>query len=203
MLSLESKYTYTISRNNMLPIDRNRSYLVSLALKDPAITHCLFLDTDIVPEDKNFLDIMVSYDLPIVGLLCTKRLPPYEPIMYKNDAPPEETVNGFWVKYPKNKLVEVDAVGTGCLLVKREVFENMKLPYFLFRSNYQLDLHQSEDIYFLQNAKELGFKAYVDTKHTCKHYGPSGFGITDFEMALERGEVALGSNTPIQVKKNN
>lgn len=180
MLSMETQYSYSLTRSNMLPLDRNRTELVSRALEDKSVTHILFIDTDIVPTDRKFLDIMMSYDLPIVGLLCTKKVPPYEPILVKKDAPEEEKFNGFWINYPKG-LVEVDAIGTGCLLVKREVFEKMNKPYFLFRSFYEKNLYQSEDVYFMQSARNLGYKAYVDTNTTCVHYGPSGFGVADFE----------------------
>ncbi len=180
MLGMKSKYTYSIIRTNMLPIERNRTHLTNMALKDPTCTHCLYIDTDIVPNDLNFLDIMVSYDLPILGLLCTKKIPPYEPIIYKKDVPEGETLNNFWIGFNRGDLVEVDATGTGCLLVKREVFENMPQPYFKFISSYTHDVYQSEDIYFIEAAKKLGYKTYVDTGHTCKHYGPIGFGLDNF-----------------------
>jgi len=191
MVGLKSKYSYSMIRNNMLPIDRNRTVLVDMGLEKKEVTHFLFIDTDIIPDERNFLDILISYDLPIVGMLCTKKVPPYEPILYKRNVPEEEKFNGFWVKYPKG-IVEVDAVGTGCLLVKREVFEKMKRPYFRFVSSFERDLYQSEDIYFLENAKKLGYKAYVDTEHTCKHYGPVGFGVEDFERCMKEKGVSSG-----------
>jgi hypothetical protein len=185
MVGLTSKYSFSIMRSNMLPIERNRTNLVEISLSNPRTTHCLFLDTDIVPQDKNFLDIMVSYDLPIVGLLCTKKLPPFEPIIYRKDAPPEECLNGFWTAYTPG-LNEVDATGTGCLLVKREVFESLRKPYFRFISAYEQGLYQSEDIYFLESARKQGFSAYVDTTHTCLHYGSVGRGIDDFNRSCNR-----------------
>lgn len=190
MLAMRTKYSLTVLRNNMLPIERNRGHLVNLALADTAVTHCLFLDTDIVPNDLNFLDIMVSYDIPIVGLLCTKRIAPYEPILIKMDAPKDQVLNGFWVHHPKG-LVEVDATGTGCLLVKREVFEAMEQPYFVFYNNYRKGIYQSEDVYFLEKSKKYGYKVYVDTKHTCKHYGPYGFGIDDFYAEMKKRDDAM------------
>lgn len=182
MMSMETKYQYSVLRNNMLPLERNRTHSVEIALQDPSVTHCLFIDTDIVPPVRNFLDIMVSYDQDILGLLCTKKCPPYEPILYKKDAPQEEVLNNFWVKYPKG-LVEVDAVGTGCLLVKRQVFEAMKKPYFKFYGSYETNTFQSEDVYFLENAKKLGFKCFVDTMHPCTHHTPMGMGVNDFHRA--------------------
>jgi len=183
LLGLRSQYAYTLMRSNVLPIDKNRTQLVSLSLKNPAVTHCLFIDTDVIPDDKNFLDIMVSYDLSIIGLLCTKKCPPYEPILWKHDAPEEEKKNGFWVGGLGKGLVEVDATGTGCLLVKREVFEVMKEPYFKFISSYDDNIFQSEDVYFLNKAQSRGYKVYVDTEHTCTHLGIYGYGLKDFERS--------------------
>jgi hypothetical protein len=142
----------------------------------PAVTHLLFIDTDIIPKRRDFLDVMVDYDLPIVGLLCTKKVPPYEPVIIKMDAPADQVTNGFWTGHPKG-LVEVDATGTGCLLVKKEVFLSMKEPFFKFLSSYEDGLHQSEDIYFINGAREKGYKVYVDTVNTCTHWGVYGYGV--------------------------
>ena len=75
-----------------------------------------------------------------------------------------------------NEAIEVDFCGFGCLLIHREVFEKMKLPYFklIFSEdipgfsghNYGADGLQNddfigEDIYFCVKARELGYKIYV------------------------------------------
>ena len=186
MINIKSKYPFNLTRSNRLPLDRNRNHLTETALKDKAVSHVLFLDTDIVPPCYDFMDKMVSYDVPIIGLLCTKRTPPHEPIIMKTNAPENEKLNGFWIKYPKG-LVEADATGTGCLLVKREVFEKMQQPYFKFHSAYESGKDLSEDVYFLTIAKAIGYKLYVDTEMTCKHLGVYGYGIEDFERGQKDG----------------
>jgi hypothetical protein len=60
----------------------------------------------------------------------------------------------------------------------------MTPPYFKFVSSYTQNLYQSEDVYFLENAKRVGYKVHVDTEHTCNHWGPCGFGVSDFEKQM-------------------
>ena len=190
MMGLKTSSSLSMYRSNLLPIERNRTMLVDEALKDPSTTHLLFIDTDIIPSRKDFVDYMISYDVPIIGLLCTKKVPPYEPIMFKWEAPKEEKLGDFWIGYKKG-LTEVDSTGTGCLLVKREVFEKMPRPYFVFTNSYTQGLYQSEDIYFLANAKKLGYPIYVDTSVTCVHMGVKGYGVEDFEKGLAENKSII------------
>lgn len=185
MIGVTTKYTMSMRRSNVLPIDRNRTELVRGGMENPDVTHFLFLDTDIIPPRKDFIDVMVSYDLPIVGLLCTKKTKPYEPIMLVEDARLQDTLNGFLIKFDRG-LVKVDGTGTGCLMVKREVFEALEAPYFRFLTSYQDGMHISEDMYFIKNSKEAGFDTYVDTAHPCTHVGTKEYGLADFYANREK-----------------
>jgi hypothetical protein len=98
---------------------------------------------------------------------------------------------GQWVtQFPQGKVIEVDLVGAGCLLIHRQVLE--KLPpsrpeagktFFDWKVDMMGMLPPgealSEDFTFNFNCyKHLGFKPLVDTSIRCRHigYGESDYG---------------------------
>lgn len=80
----------------------------------------------------------------------------------------------------KGELIEVEAVGMGFCLIKREVFEKLEPPYF----EWQLDETQGyrrptekgylsigEDLTFCKKVRDAGMKIAVDTSILCQHIG--------------------------------
>lgn len=91
---------------------------------------------------------------------------------------------GQWVtRFPVGKLIEVDVVGAGCLLIAREVLEKMppQSPHYGSHwFDWRVDqkslatpdrLPLSEDFTFCMACKQLGYKIMVDTAIMCRHVG--------------------------------
>ena len=64
---------------------------------------------------------------------------------------------------PENELIEVITSGLGCVLIKRKVLENVE-----FR--YEKNKEPWDDVWFCEDARQKGFKVYVDTSVRCKHF---------------------------------
>lgn len=121
-------------------------------------THMLFIDDDVLVPPFG-LKRLLSHDVPIVGGLYYQRTPPHLPVVYKH-------VEGTqWVPVTEfcAGLQEVDAIGFGFTLIKREVFEKMERPWFEFSDR------MGEDMWFCQNAKKLGYTILVDADVKCRH----------------------------------
>lgn len=70
-----------------------------------------------------------------------------------------------------NGLNRVDATGTGCMLIKREVLEKMPAPWFQWQYNDDGTTKMGEDLSFCLKVNELYNNEGVwwDTRYKCKH----------------------------------
>lgn len=124
----------------------------------------LTIDSDTVPT-KNPLDL-VEHDLDIVGGVYPT---------WKNDdyiwLACWEKEDGSYVQYKKagKGLQEVDALGTGCLCVKREVLEKMPMPFIDKVREGTGDRELGHDLYFCKRAREMGYKVWADWDLICEH----------------------------------
>jgi hypothetical protein len=138
-----------------------------------------FLDSDVIPPPDAILRL-VAHKQPIVSGLYYRRNNPLAPVMLRN-TPQGRT---WVVDYKVPDLMEVDFVGSGCLLIHRDVL--LAMPPVLPNTNANRwfewtvdrdDLPQqdrmSEDFKFCERARNLGCKILVDTSIQCKHCGYS------------------------------
>ena len=158
-------------------VSRSRNSIVKKMLEEN-FTHLFFLDSDMyfVPSQREALLNLLKHDLPVVSGLYYNRGPPHFPIMLflSEDKPPKFKYQYCSEEdYPKNQLVKVDACGAGCLLIKREVLEKMRPPWFLYT------LWAGEDVYFCLKCRTLGYDVYVDTGVTPLHFIESVVGPTN------------------------
>lgn len=141
-------------------------------------THLLFWDADVVATMEH-IKRLVSRDVDVVGGLYPKKAQgkiqwvcnalPHRP-------PPDES-----------GLLELKHIGTGFLLVKREVFLKM-LDVYRDEMDYledEVDTQRwdffpmrivdrrmiSEDWFFCNRCRELGYKVYGDTRVILRHIG--------------------------------
>jgi len=70
-------------------------------------------------------------------------------------------------------LMEVEIVGTGCILIHRRVLEVLKAP---FHSEFDDDGVQiyGTDFAFCRKAKKVGFHIYTAPNYTCEHFKKVG-----------------------------
>jgi cellulose synthase/poly-beta-1,6-N-acetylglucosamine synthase-like glycosyltransferase len=145
-----------------------RNALVHAALESKA-DYIAFIDADMTfPDD--VLHQLYFNSKDICGVLYKGRLKPhpYNIFFWNKDKTAMEQVRRTW-KPPRAKLIEVDAVGTGVMLIKRKVFDEIGRPYFYYEQN------RSEDIMFCQKCREHGIRVYVDTTLKCGHIGDEIF----------------------------
>jgi hypothetical protein len=149
-----------------------RQRLAEQALKDGADA-ILWIDSDMrFPKDS--LRILLSREVPIVGVNATTRRKPIEPTALDRDEEKNELVK-VWSK-GKEGLEEVGALGFGMVLTRKEAF-NMPKPWFWFDVTDKGGLI-GEDIYFCAKAWENGIPTIVDHELSMhiKHIGTYEYG---------------------------
>jgi len=131
----------------------------------------LFMYDDDMLMHKDIFEQLVKHDVDVVAPLAFTRLAPFRPVIYNltkgYDAVEKKSyyMNLQVPNYPKDKLVEVDAVGFGAVLIKTSVLKAMKQPWFMTTSG------AGEDIHFCHAVGEAGFHVFVDTATKIGHLG--------------------------------
>lgn len=115
----------------------------------------LFLDNDSVPQYKA-LEKLLAHNLPIVSGTILERVVPFDVCAVKNIEPYER----YRPEDLPSSVFPVPAVGTGCLLIREQVFQEMRDPWF--RCGQVHPELIAEDFDFSLRAAEAGFPLYLD-----------------------------------------
>jgi len=161
-LTIPFRILYSTSRGQ--PIDISRNNLVSSALQHKSLKWIFFFDSDIlVPSDAVLR--LLSFQLPMVSAMYYSKAENW--CAYSRDAGGSYHPIKSWT----GTLLSVDAVGMGCCLIDKRIFEKLSPPWF----NWTLGKENpgfSEDIYFCQKVKQAGFPIFVDTTIQVGHIEP-------------------------------
>lgn len=162
---MEGKYNVKQIFSCIKPTYANRNHIAEEFLKTDA-EYLLTIDSDTIPLG-NPLD-MIEHDKDIVGGVYPT---------YKNDAfiwlACWLDKDGSYKQYPKKEQVglkQVDALGTGCMLVKRKVLEALPMPFIDKVREGVGDRELGHDLYFCKRAKEKGFEVWADWSMECEHH---------------------------------
>lgn len=148
----DQKIEPVLVHSQVNPLDRARNELVTLA-KDYDCEYLLFLDTDmVVPQGT--LQRLMDHNKGIVGCNYPRR--------DRDLAPTAKGRDGKKLNPVDQGLIAVMGLPTGCLLIKTEVFNNLKFPWFRFELNDK-DIMLSEDYYFCNKARRASYEIFCDT----------------------------------------
>lgn len=117
----------------------------------------LYIDHDCVPPPEA-LPRLLSLDLPLVGAVIAERVAPFDLCALKSLEPYAR----YTVADLKGQTEPFPVVGsgTGCLLIRRAVWEAVPRPWF--RCGQISPEVLSEDLDFCLRAAEAGFPPYLD-----------------------------------------
>ena len=167
-----------------LPIPECFTNLTQRALKNPEFTHLWYVEEDIVPPPRS-LKSLLDLDTAIAFV----------------DYPIVKFPSPHCFKYFQGKLVWV---GLGCTLVKREVLENMELPWFSGKhqliaihrgsaqKSWELQLREDpqrkyggQDVYFCSKAVISGYNIGIVEGMQCGHDPVGSEGAAFYETHFE------------------
>lgn len=167
----DGEYEVKVRHSYLQPVDANRNKMVKNFLEDEDNDWLLMIDNDVVPP-KDIIK-MVEHGKPVVSATVTiKKGAVPQPIILKEHGDQYRQVNvAEYLENESDGLIPVDGVGTGCLLIRRDVLENMSPPWFKFLYNDEDgSLQLGEDFYFSRRLAQEDVPMFVSTDHVCSHF---------------------------------
>lgn len=164
-------YEILINLGSVIPQQRNT--LVDYALQLNA-THLLWLDSDMHFPHK-MVQKFIKHNKDIVAATYSTRVKPQRSVAFLDQ-------NNLDLRLAKHSgLHKVFAVGMGCMLVKKHVFENIPKPWFQYIWNEDTQDLSGEDIYFCKQATDTGFDIWIDcdVSQYVAHYGTKAYLISE------------------------
>lgn len=135
---------------------------------------CWFLDSDVSPPISVGTLITQHYDKwKVAGCPYPLFLTPIGEEQPKiNFAIYNDYGHGFNnAPLPPSGTDFVNGIATGCIFVKREIFETLTAPWFEFKYEEKTrKMILGEDIGFCKKVNALGHKFFVDYSMLCRHF---------------------------------
>ena len=126
--------------------------------------YLLSLEQDVVPP-KNVIERLMKHDKEIVGGLYyylgddKKTLLPMIWVHHEGEYARRLTFK----EVQGEELIEAITCGLGCVLIKRNALDRIRFRHVKGEEPW-------DDLWFCEDARQKGFKVYVDTGVKCKHY---------------------------------
>ena len=159
----DEHFAYFVS-NSLIANARNDIASAAITNAD----YLLFVDSDMtfMPDIYEKLKL---HDKDIVSGLAFKRKPPFDPTVFKNIKPRDETDPTADVihDYPET-LFEVDACGMAMCLIKTSVLKDI---YDRMGNLFEPLPGLGEDLSFCYRAKKCGYKIFCDPTAQTGHVG--------------------------------
>lgn len=173
-LESQGKFKFFTGNTGRTQINYARETMANEAIR-LGMDYLFMIDDDMVVPRRCFervFDSMQKEKADIAAPICTQRVSPFKPVMYKHEW--LETVEGkklhntFVEDYAPDSVVKVDGIGFGVVLISVPFLARIKamMPKGMFFSNTDV----GEDIWFCINARRiLDANIVVDTSVKVGH----------------------------------
>lgn len=150
-----------------------RNVIAQMAI-DRKTDYVLMVDSDvIVPKD--VLINLLEDPVDVCFGYCPRRSDHSVSSMFPLFRPDGKPNVGFAdgismneLRASEKKRIQVRGGGTGCVLIKTDLFRRIKKPWFNWVNDPD-GATVSEDLFFCDRVKKAGFPMYVDTRVACGH----------------------------------
>lgn len=150
--------------------EARESLLHTALVSRPDLTHILYLDGDIIPDQDSIWYMFQHPNVDIVSGI-------YFNSLLTGLAAWTETGQAVRVQDHvgrENPLMPVAKTGMGICLIKKEVFMKMEeakepRPFFYYMLDARNNQMQSEDFYFFAKAAKYGYKPHIDFRARAIH----------------------------------
>jgi hypothetical protein len=133
----------------------------------------LWLDSDMM-FPPTVLMRLLAHNEDLVGCNYMKRSYPFKTVAFTDTSDWESWIP---IQY-SNELVEAEAVGMGCVLMKTELFKELQKPYFEYTYQPKTEDWGGEDFTLFKKFNKLGYKLKIDMNlsNEIYHIGTFAYG---------------------------
>lgn len=186
LLQMDGRYRLRFEFPSHRPYENNLHHIVK-DFCDGDWDFWLSIDSD-NPPMQNPLDL-VEFDKDIIGLPT--------PVWHYVGKPGERPI--YWNAYEydsesdayreysaKKGLQRVDAIGTGCFLIARRVFDDSHMRQAPFQRKLHSDgtVYKGNDISFCERARARGFEIWAHYDYPCYHFC-NNIELSEVEQAMK------------------
>jgi len=159
------KDAVTISENRYVPIAHVRQLLLTFArCYDP--DYAIFLDSDVCPRTKELINNLTTWKKDIVGGSYLRPFPEGLFLASKWEVPEHPNARIYYRK-PRLPLDEPHVTSAGCMCLSRKIIQDNRINFYpMYRE------HASEDFGYCLQAREQGYKIYLDSTAELIHFIP-------------------------------
>jgi len=151
------------------PVDTARNEICRLVLDNDDADYLLFLDAD-MRHPANLAHRLLSHNLSLVTGRYQMRKPPFHTVAMRKAGPGP---HDFKAIEDQRGLVPIDRAGAGCLLIARQVLEDVRLlagdNWFQYQAGPSGLRTVSEDMWFFEQAQLAGYQPWCDLDAVCGH----------------------------------
>lgn len=133
----------------------------------------LWLDNDMMFPPTTLVRLL-AHKQNIVGCNYMKRAYPFKSVAYTDTSDWE---NWIPIKY-EDDLVDAEAMGMGCVLMKTDIFKKLNKPYFEYTYQPKSEDWGGEDFTLFKKLNKLGYEVKVDMNlsNEIHHIGTFAYG---------------------------
>jgi hypothetical protein len=160
-------------KSTKFPTDVARNEIVRGFLDEGDEAYLVFMDADMVfPPD--WVTRALVHQQPVVTGRYHQRRSPYHAVAYVKHRLDTARHHFAPIHYGRG-LIEIERAGAGALVIHRSVLQAIRFRigdnWFRYQrvAEEPFDYDVSEDFWFFQQAREAGFRCYVDWDIECGH----------------------------------
>jgi len=139
----------------------NRNWIATQAVNS-GCDYLFFVDDDMIIPPQTLEELLLC-DKDIVGCV------------YKTKYETQADVCEYFDDERPQGLFKVKAIGTGCLLIKTDVFRKLSQPWFKYEWNANGSVKRSHDWIFCEDAINAGIDVWALNTLEVKHIGKKIF----------------------------
>lgn len=151
------------------PVDTARNEVCRMFLDDSDADYLLFLDAD-MRHPGDLAHRLLVHDLPLITGRYQMRKPPFHTVALRRVGP---GAHAFKAIEDQRGLVTIDRAGAGCLLIARQVLEDVRAAagdnWFQYQVGENGLRTVSEDMWFFEQAQACGYQPYCDLDVVSTH----------------------------------